>query len=434
MAKKRTTQAVVPFDDQPYSIPKNWKWVRLSVLLDLSKDKTEDFSEQDLKYVGLEHMEKDLGIISYGSAENIRSIKSRFRKGQILYGRLRPYLNKHGIATFDGICSTDILVFDTTPITTSQYVDYYFNLPDFIQYAVNNSKGINLPRVSAEAILQSACPLPPILEQERMINRIQGLFEKLDEAKEKAQSVIDGFEDRKAVILYRAISGDLTANWRKDHGLSRDEWNLVQLKDVCKINPPKIDSKYMPEDLEVSFFPMPALSEISGEITEPQTRRLSEVKSGFTNFLEGDVVFAKITPCMENGKSAVIGPLVNGIGFGTTEFFVMRCGEKLLNRYLWHIVRDRAFREKAKAAMTGAVGQQRVPKSYLEDYQIYLPPIEEQKAIVKLLDTAFENELQVKQTAEKTIERIDVMKKTILAKAFRGELGTNNPTELPVEL
>ncbi len=208
-------------------------------------------------------------------------------------------------------------------------------------------------------------------------------------------------------------------------------WDKAVLSDVCKINPTKADVKSLPDDMEVSFFLMPALSEIYGAITEPQTRPLGEVRTGFTNFSEGDVVFAKITPCMENGKSAVIGRLVNGIGFGTTKFFVLRCSNRLFNRFLWHLVRNRCFRDEAKAVMTGAVGQQRVPKSFLENYPIALPSVEEQIEIVRILDACFEKELKVKETAEQVIDQIDSMKKSILARAFRGELGTNDPADEP---
>ena len=174
---------------------------------------------------------------------------------------------------------------------------------------------------------------------------------------------------------------------------------------------------------------MASLSEIYGEITEPQTRLLKDVKNGFTNFSEGDVVFAKITPCMENGKSAIIGHLVNDIGYGTTEFYVLRCGEKLYNRYLYHMVRDITFRNKAKSVMAGAVGQQRVPKSFMENYPLNLPSVPEQTEIVRILDDLLAKEQQAKEAAEKVLEQIDLIKKAILARAFRGELGTNDPTE-----
>jgi type I restriction enzyme S subunit len=131
---------------------------------------------------------------------------------------------------------------------------------------------------------------------------------------------------------------------------------------------------------------------------------------------------------MENGKSAVVGSLVNDIGFGSTEFHVLRCSERLYNRFLYHLVRWQMFRDEAKQVMTGAVGQQRVPKEFLEQYSINLPPLSEQKDIVRILDNLLENEQKAKELCD-VIDKIDLMKKSILARAFRGELGTNNPEE-----
>ena len=127
-------------------------------------------------------------------------------------------------------------------------------------------------------------PLAPLAEQQRIVDRIESIFAKLDEAKEKAQAVVDGFELRKSAILHKAFTGELTAQWRQEHGVELDSWEAVTLSDVCKVNPKKLDTKDLPDDLEVSFFPMPALSEIYGEITDPQTRPLKEVRSGFTQF------------------------------------------------------------------------------------------------------------------------------------------------------
>lgn len=425
-------QIPVSENEYPYKLPRNWQWTRLKTVLSASKERTDSFTDSTIKYIGLEHMRKDTGIVSFGSPTDVKSTKNIFHPGQILYGKLRPYLNKHDVATFEGICSTDIIVFNVLSSSIPQYVNYYLDQKEFIRYAVENSKGINLPRVSEKEISSALIPLPPLPEQHRIVKRIQSLFTKLDEAKDWVQSVLDGYEDRKTALLYSAFSGELTAKWRKEKKVTMDTWRDVVLSDVCKVNPPKANTKDLSDDLEVSFFPMPSLSEECGEITKPQTRKLREVRSGFTSFIEGDVVFAKITPCMENGKSAIIGKLLNDIGFGTTEFYVLRCSEELSNRYLWHMLRDRSFREKAKAVMTGAVGQQRVPKSFLEEYPIQLPLIDEQNEIVKLLDNALKKEQIIIQNAENVINQIDIIKNSILTRAFRGELGTNDPTELPI--
>ena len=194
--------------------------------------------------------------------------------------------------------------------TGNRYLLHYLNSFNYAGY-VNGTTRLKLTQASMDTI---PIPLPPLAEQQRIVDRIESLFAKLDEAKEKAQAVVDSFETRKAAILHKAFTGELTAKWREEHDVGMESWEQCSLSDVCTVNPKKADTKDLPDELEVSFFPMPALSEIYGEITDPQTRLLKEVRSGFTNFSEGDVVFAKITPCMENGKSAVVGKLVNDIG------------------------------------------------------------------------------------------------------------------------
>ena len=271
--------------------------------------------------------------------------------------------------------------------------------------------------------------LPPLSEQQRIVERIEELFAKLDEAKERLQEVADSFAVRKAAILHKAFTGELTKQWRLENGVSDESWEEKLLGDVCTVNPKKIDAKNLDDNLEVSFVPMAAVSDVLGEIVNHEVKNLQDVRTGFTNFSKGDVIFAKITPCMENGKSAIVGPLVNDIGYGSTEFYVLRCKEELNNKYLYHMVRNTTFRAEAKAVMTGAVGQQRVPKTFLQEYQLSLPSLPEQHEIVRLIDDLLARERAAQQAAEQALASIDLMKKSILARAFRGELGTNKASE-----
>lgn len=163
---------------------------------------------------------------------------------------------------------------------------------------------------------------------------------------------------------------------------------IVPLREVCSINPRTArDDLPAPETL-VSFVPMGAVDETTGMIVERETRPLAEVRTGYTSFAEGDVLFAKITPCMENGKVAMASDLANGIGRGSTEFYVLRPGDRILGEYIFHFVRQQRFRDQAKRNFTGTAGQQRVPKSFMEEALIPLPSIEEQRRIVDILNRA----------------------------------------------
>ena len=158
---------------------------------------------------------------------------------------------------------------------------------------------------------------------------------------------------------------------------------MAKIKDICTINPKGIT---LEDDLEVSFVPMPRVGE-QGEFDPSEIRTYREVKKGFTNFQNGDVLFAKITPCMENGKGAIAKSLKNGYGFGSTEFHVLRpdyC--KVTSEWLYYLTSWSAFRKEAEINMTGSAGQKRVPKTFLENYEVNLPEIQKQKEMADTLD------------------------------------------------
>ena len=164
----------------------------------------------------------------------------------------------------------------------------------------------------------------------------------------------------------------------------------VALGEAVQINPKLPPSQRPAAELPVTFVPMANVCEREGAIVSPDIRRFGEVSKGYTTFTEKDVLFAKITPCMENGKAAIARDLLNGIGAGSTEFYVLRAGNAVLPEFVFHFIRRPQFRQLCKANFTGSAGQQRVPKSFLERVPIPLPPLEEQRRIVGLLDRAAE--------------------------------------------
>ena len=167
-------------------------------------------------------------------------------------------------------------------------------------------------------------------------------------------------------------------------------WSVKPLGEVCSVNPKLAASDAPAADTEVTFVPMAAVDEVSGTIARPEHRRYSEVAKGYTSFRENDVLFAKITPCMQNGKTAVASNLCNGFGFGSTEFHVLRSTGSVLPRWVFAFIRQPAFRNAAEGSFTGSAGQQRVPSDFLKAFPIPVPPLAEQERLVKLLDEADE--------------------------------------------
>jgi type I restriction enzyme, S subunit len=162
------------------------------------------------------------------------------------------------------------------------------------------------------------------------------------------------------------------------------DWPTVALAAVAKLNPTRPhELRSLDDSHEVTFVPMPAVNQHSGEIDGAQVKSFGEVKKGFTYFAEGDVIFAKITPCMQNGKSAIARGLMNGLGFGSTEFHVIRPNlDRILPEWVWYFVRQKSFRNEGVHHLRGAVGQQRVAADYLGGADIPVPPVLEQRRIV----------------------------------------------------
>jgi type I restriction enzyme M protein len=160
-------------------------------------------------------------------------------------------------------------------------------------------------------------------------------------------------------------------------------YEVVRIADVCDVNPRKAELNELPETTRVSFVPMKDLAEDTSTFTPQEDRSLEEVRQGaYTYFRDGDVLVAKVTPCFENGKAGVARKLLNGIGFGSSEYYVLRPSERLLPELLYHFITSSNFRAIATPAMTGTGGLQRVPKSIIEEFQIPLPPLEVQHQIV----------------------------------------------------
>lgn len=197
-------------------------------------------------------------------------------------------------------------------------------------------------------------------------------------------------------------------------------WIEPAISHVSEVNPRK-DVDLSSSDL-VSFVPMAAVDEVSGTILSPVNRPYGEVSKGFTHFRDNDVIFAKITPSMENGKSAVARGLTNGTGMGSTEFHVFRSNGAIEPEYLWRFVRQKSFRENAQAVMSGAVGQQRVPADYLKDHLIPLAPLPEQRRIVAKVDGLTARTARARKELDRIPTLIARYKQRLLHLAFSGAL------------
>lgn len=409
-------QALVSESEWPYKVPENWVWVRLGACLYSGKEKQDNFDDDATAYVGLEHIHSNNGIVSYGSSLELKSLKNVFKEGDILYGKLRPYLNKHDIAPFDGVCSTDILVLRSREITNNDYINYLIDTERLIEHAVKNSKGINLPRVSENELFEFSTPIPPLDEQQRIVDRIESLFEKLDQAKGLIKEALDSFENRKAAILHKAFSGELTKNWREKNNIGMESWKNCLLGDCVIFG----KEKYDPSTAGIAM-PYIGLEHIEKNKGIIGTGNSEDIRSLKTVFRTGDILYGKLRPYLNKHDIATFN------GICSTDILVMSTDNFSTSRYINYLLNTSSFLDYSIANSKG-INLPRVSEKIISEYEFKMPTIIEQEEIINILDDVMEKENNAFILYDLT-DNIDLLKKAILARAFRGELGTNEPEE-----
>lgn len=197
-------------------------------------------------------------------------------------------------------------------------------------------------------------------------------------------------------------------------------WPRVPLKQVCEINPRRAPNIPVGDDDAVSFVPMPAVDGDHGIISQRLERPFHEVKKGYTYFENGDVIFAKITPCMQNGKHAVCRDLLHGFGFGSTEFHVLRPGPRVRAEWVHGFLRQPELLEEAAGHFSGAVGQQRLPEDYLGELEIPLPPLAEQERIAGRLTEQLGAVERARAAAAQRLAAAEALPAALLREVFDG--------------
>lgn len=298
----------------------------------------------------------------------------------------------------------------------NEYLKHYLNIFNYNGY-VNGTTRLKLTQSRLRVI---PIPMAPILEQQRIVERIESLFSKLDEAKEKIQMSLDSFETRKSTILYQAFSGELTKKWREENGLRLDDWEETVLKDTLQ----NMTSK-KPSGDYFYYIDIDSIDNHKQKVREPKKLETSKAPSRASReTLENDTLFSMVRPYLKN--IAFIDRSLSGC-IASTGFYVCRPNDKIYPEYLYLLLCSSDTVNYTMKFMKGD-NSPSIRKSDLENMPVNLPSILEQKEIVCILDTIFEKEQDTQELID-LIEKIDLMKKSILARAFRGELGSNIPEE-----
>jgi type I restriction enzyme S subunit len=250
--------------------------------------------------------------------------------------------------------------------------------------------------------------LPPLADQKRIADIIETKLQAIEKAKKAANEQLELIE-----LLFDSYISK-TYDKRK--------YRSVRLDEIALINPAAKAKTYKDDDMQIAFVPMSAVDAAKGEISNEESRPLSRVRKGYTYFENNDILFAKITPCMQNGKHAIAKNLKTDIGFGSTEFHVIKPLENVMPEWIHFYVRQKKYLLDAGNNMQGAVGQQRLPENYLKDTLIPLPSKNEQIIIIKDLKLKNNKIQKIMENVTEQLSFIEVLQSSILRQAFRGEL------------
>ncbi len=323
--------------------------------------------------------------------------------GTVLFSS-RATIGKIGITRVPLATNQGFTNFTPKNGVVSKYLAYALQYFTFEIAALAGST--TFKEVRRGALKKYKLPLPPPSEQQRIVeilDQADALRKKRAEADAKAARILPA--------LFYKMFGDPATNPKG--------WPKKQLgeQEVAEINP-RFNGKISSEKMEYSFVPMSDVDEVWGRIIGKQTRPYAEVRRGFTPFKENDVLFAKITPCMQNGKAAIARCLKNGYGFGSTEFHVLRAGPLATPEWLYGFVRLSLFLKQAEASFTGSAGQQRVPVYFLKQYTVPCPSIEAQHKFA----FAVQNILDKAEYSDKAKNELENLFDNLLHRAFTGNL------------
>lgn len=438
--KELLEQALVPEDEQPYKVPDNWVWVRLEIICikitdgEHIKPKLTDYGVPLLTAKNILDEEIDFTSVDYVE-ENI---------AQKSWVRCEPKLNDILVCSRGTIGRNTILNVSTpfclmgtvillrfNNLVSSKFYNYVLK-SDFMQNKMKNMCGSTaVSALYLRDIKTLITPLPPFAEQQRIVDRIESLFEKLDQAKGLIQDALDSFENRKSAILHKAYTGELTKRWREDNGVGMESWEEKPLKEVVKFKTGyAFDSKSFSNTgyqvirmgnlyngvLDLSRNPV----YISPELID------STIVSKYS-VNKGDILLTLTgTKYKRDYGYAVLIKESNGLLLN--QRIVAFTPELIETNYILYYLQSDLFRDIFFSSETGGVNQGNVSSKFVENIKIPMASLVEQKEIVRILYTIYEKEQNANELCD-LIDNIGLMKKAILARAFRGELGTNDPSE-----
>lgn len=435
--EERLQQALVPAEEQPYEVPENWVWVRLGEVVDiLNGDRGKNYpakstlSKEGIPFISATNLcdnivvEDDLLCMSEEQYNKLSA--GKLRRNDIVLC-IRGSLGKHGKFTFEkGAIASSLVIVRSKDrdVLTDDYVMQYLDVPLFYDEIKKYDNGTAQPNLAAKNLELFLLPLPPLSEQQRIVERIEELFAKLDEAKERLQEAVDSFAVRKAAILHKAFTGELTKQWRCENGVSDESWEESNFGKFT-VSQYGYTEKAHWEKIGPKFLRITDIQDNKVDWDEVPWCPIDEAGMKQYAVEIGDIMIARTGAT--TGKSYLICDDVEAV-FASFLIRLKVVNKNLDYNYLYGYMQSEDYWRQITDFSSG-IAQPGVNASKLKQIKFKCPTLPEQHEIVRLIDDLLARERAAQQAAEQALASIDLMKKSILARAFRGELGTNKASE-----
>lgn len=435
--EERLQQALVPAEEQPYEVPENWVWVRLGEVNKYISKSVNPISEPDkiFELYSVPSMVDNYPEIIAGS--DIGSSKQSVCKKDVLLCKINPRINRvWKVSQFTDnelIASSEWIIIRNNHINEN-YLMYCFQSKYFREFMLSNVSGVggSLMRAQPKYVQTYPIPLPPLSEQQRIVERIEELFAKLDEAKERLQEVADSFAVRKAAILHKAFTGELTKQWRRENGVSDASWEEITWGSfIEKIEAGKNWNALgrPPKNGEFGVVKVSAVT--WGEFLEDESKTCTEESqwNEEKRISVGDFLFSRANTIQLVGNCVIVKDVKRKLML-SDKILRFSLSERVYDFFALWYTRTSSYRKQIESVASGNQdGMRNISQNNMKMIIFPLPTLPEQHEIVRLIDDLLARERAAQQVAEQALASIDLMKKSILARAFRGELGTNKASE-----
>lgn len=435
--EERLQQALVPAEEQPYEVPENWVWVRLGEVTKVvgggtpSTSKKEYYDQGNISWLSPVDLSNYNGIyISRGNKmitlEGLNNSSAKLLPKDTVCLTSRAPIGYVAIAEKELCTNQGFKSFLPSPTYLAKFLYWY--LKGNKELLESKASGTTFLELSASKAATIEFPLPPLSEQQRIVERIEEFFAKLDEAKERLQEVADSFAVRKAAILHKAFTGELTKQWRCENGVSDESWEEKKFDYCIEKMQNGLSKRKGDEGNNIGVLRLANLGEDDLVLDDLRYILLTEKEEKNYLLSKDDVIMIRVNGSKDNVARQIVINTDEKLAF-CDHIIRIKYNPNIVARYVMYFSKTNAYRKYVEDNMVSSAGQNTISRKGLASLVIPLPSIEEQHEIVRLIDDLLARERKAQQAAEQALASIDLMKKSILARAFRGELGANKASE-----